>query len=168
MKNDNTYMKKALQLAQQAFDVGEIPIGAVVVSPYGDELGHGFNISERSKCQIDHAEMVAVRSACQKIDDWRLDGCTIYVTLEPCLMCFGALALSRIERIVYGAQSPLFGYHLDNDSRAGLYTRQIKNITPGVLAEESAALLKSFFALKREKKREFHTSNKTEVIRKKS
>ncbi len=151
---DVVFMQQALVCAHQALDCGEIPIGAVVVTEHGDIIGSGFNKTEQEHFQGAHAEMRALQAASRFRGDWRLDGCTIYVTLEPCLMCFGAIALSRVERIVYGSVSPLFGYHLDNGAQSGLYTRQIKNITKDVLADESAALLKLFFSQKREKKRE--------------
>ena len=147
-KLDIQYMQQALALAQKAYDLGEVPIGALVVSPTGEILGQGYNQAETKKCQDQHAEINAIRAACANRGDWRLEGCTIYVTLEPCFMCFGCIDLSRIERLVYGAESPLFGYH---QAREGLLdiAKHVKNITSGICKEESEALLKRFFKEKR-------------------
>ena len=147
-KRDIQYMQQALARAQQAYALGEVPIGAVVVSPTGDILGEGFNQTETKKCQDEHAEMNAIRAACQKTGDWRLDGCTIYVTLEPCFMCFGCIDLSRIERLVYAADSPLFGYHHARESLLEI-AKHVKNVTTGVGKEEAELLLKQFFKEKR-------------------
>ena len=147
---DISYMRRALMLARRAAALGEIPVGAVVISPRGAIIGTGYNLVERYQCQRHHAEMRALEKACKKSGSWRLDGCTLYVTLEPCMMCVSLGALSRLERIVYGADSPLFGYRLDKEGVLALYTKQIKNITAHVLAEESATLLKSFFMKQRE------------------
>jgi tRNA(adenine34) deaminase len=149
MKKDTVYMQQALVLANTAADQGEIPVGALIVSPYGEVLGTGMNYVERYHCQRHHAEVRAIEQACKKLSSWHLDGCTLYVTLEPCMMCISLCALSRIERVVYGAESPIFGYHLDKEGVLSLYKRQIKNITSGVLGEEAAAMLKDFFKHKR-------------------
>ena len=143
--HDDAYMREALDFARQAGGRGEVPIGALVVNPQGVVIGRGGNEVEKNKCQIDHAEACAIRSATQALGDWRLERCTLYVTLEPCMMCISLAALSRIERVVYGAQSPLFGYSLDKEGVLALYTKQIKNITSGVLAQEAMELLQSFF-----------------------
>lgn len=142
-------MQQALEQAKMATDSGEIPVGAIVVSPYGEVLGSGRNLVETYHCQIHHAEVCAIDEACKKLQTWHLDGCTLYVTLEPCMMCISLIALSRIERVVYGAESPFFGYHLDKEGVLSLYTKQIKNITSGVLGNEATALLKDFFKHKR-------------------
>lgn len=146
LKSDEFYMKKALLLAKQAKKNNEIPVGAIIISQYGDIIGSGYNRVERYQCQGEHAEMRAIKKACKKLKNWRLDRCTLYVTLEPCMMCISLCALSRIERIVYGAESPIFGHHLDKEGILALYTKQIKNITSKVLAEEAALLLKNFFS----------------------
>lgn len=141
----------ALKQAKIAAKQNEIPVGALVVTPYGDIIGKGYNRVEKQGCQVAHAELRAISQATKKIKDWRLTDCTLYVTLEPCMMCISAIALSRISRVVYGASSPLFGYHLDKEGVLALYTRQIKNITSGVEAEASAQLLKDFFKKKRDR-----------------
>lgn len=152
---DIFYMRKALQLARRAYTRGEIPIGALVVSPEGIILGSGYNLTECKHSQSSHAEVRAVEHAGEKLGDWRLEGCTLYVTLQPCLMCVGLICLSRIERVVYGAESPLFGYHLDKDSLPRLYQKHIKGITRGILEEESKRLLEQFFKQQRKKSGQF-------------
>lgn len=148
-EDDIFFMSYALQLARRAASRNEVPIGAVIVSPTGKIIAGGYNLVEKYHCQSHHAEVRAIERATKKMNTWRLEGCTLYVTLEPCMMCISLAALSRIERIVYGAQSPLFGYHLDKEGVLTLYTKQIKNITEGVLAEEARGLLKNFFVKKR-------------------
>lgn len=142
---DNENMRKALGLAEIALEVNEVPVGAVVVSAMGEVLGVGYNRVEELRCQTEHAEARAIREATHMVQDWRLNHCTIYVTLEPCMMCMSLIALSRIERVVFAAESPLFGYHLDREGVLELYTSQIKNITKGVMEHEAAELLKLFF-----------------------
>ncbi len=151
LEADEFFMRRALKLALRAKSEGEVPIGALVVSDNGLLVGQGYNKVESIGCQSEHAEVRAIRSACKKKADWRLTSYTLYVTLEPCMMCISLAALSRIERIVYGADSPLFGYRLDKEGVLALYTKHIKNITSHVLALESAALLKQFFKQKRKK-----------------
>lgn len=150
--DDLYYMNLALKQARKAARQDEIPVGAVIISPYGELVGTGYNQVEKKQCQREHAEVRAISQATKKQKDWRLDGCTLYVTLEPCMMCISLIALSRISRVVYGAPSPVFGYNLDKEGVLALYTRQIKNITSGVAAEESAALLRDFFKKKRERR----------------
>ncbi len=152
---DKYYMKRALSYAQKAYDRGEIPIGALVVSPQGMVLASAYNKAEESHSQSRHAEIRAIERAGKKLEDWRLEGCTLYVTLEPCLMCMGLICLSRIKRLVYGAQSPLFGYHIDKETMPRLYTKHIKGITGGVLEEESKRLLEQFFKNTRKKGEQF-------------
>jgi len=152
---DVFYMQKALQCAQKAYDAGEVPIGAVVVDSFGQIIGSGYNQTESYKCQGQHAELCAIRQACAQRNDWRLDGCTIYVTLEPCVMCVGCIVLSRIERLVYAAESPLFGFVTSHKSKIHheniyeLYAKTIKNITVGICSEEAQLLLKNFFQERR-------------------
>lgn len=152
---DIYFMKNALAHAKKAFKRGEIPIGAVVVSSQGVVVGSGYNLTEHACSQSRHAEVRAVERAGKKLGDWRLDGCTLYVTLQPCLMCMSLVSLSRITRLVYGAQSPLFGYHLDKESLPCLYKKHIKGITSGVLETESKELLEQFFKIKRKKGEQF-------------
>ncbi len=148
-------MEKALALARKAYKADEIPIGALVVGPDDHILGRGYNRTEKSHSQSRHAEVVAIENAGKKLKDWRLEGCTVYVTLQPCLMCMSLISLSRIERVVYGAESPLFGYHLDKEVLPCLYRKHIRGITAGVLAKESRSLVERFFTYKRKKGEQF-------------
>jgi len=142
---DTSYMHEALSLARQAAKYSEMPVGAIITNPKGIIVGSGFNKVEAFNCQIFHAETIAIQNACVQQKDWRLNGHTLYVTLEPCMMCISLCALSRIERIVFGASSPRFGYQLDKEGILNLYTKQIKNITSGVCSNECARLLQKFF-----------------------
>lgn len=150
MKNDNLYMLQAIELAKQAAELSEVPIGALIVDPAGLVIGRGFNLVEQKRCQDQHAELCAVRQACAARSDWRLEGCTIYVTLEPCLMCIGCIALSRIERLVYGADSPQFGYRGRREDICALYGGAICNVTSGVCKDEIEELMRGFFRQRRQ------------------
>ncbi len=142
-------MHEALKQAQKAYECDEVPIGAVVVSSEGIIVSRGYNRTEVDCSQSRHAELCALEKAGKKRGDWRLDGCALYVTLEPCIMCMGLIALSRIERLVFGAQSPIFGYHLDKEILPKLYKKHIKGIASGILEKESKELLEKFFKKKR-------------------
>ena len=137
-------MQKALKQALVAFKKNEVPVGALVVDTKGVVLARGYNRIETDKCQSAHAESIAIKRACKKIGDWRLDHFSIYVTLQPCLMCFGLIRLSRIKTLVYGASSPLFGFELDNKAPFSIYSKGLV-IRRGVLEEPSVELLKAFF-----------------------
>lgn len=150
-ERDLLFMSQALELAREALQRGEVPVGAVVVDPYGTVIGSGGNRVEELQSQTEHAEACALRNAGQCQQNWRLEGCTLYVTLEPCMMCVSLAALSRIERIVYGASSPRYGFSLDREGVLRLYTRQIKSIEAGVGMPEAAALLEDSFNLIRER-----------------
>lgn len=137
---------EALAEARRAADIGEVPIGCVVV--LGNEVvGRGYNRRETDRDPLAHAEVLAIRQAAARVGGWRLTGCTLYVTLEPCAMCAGALVNSRIDRLVYGAADPKAGYcgtlgNLVQDPRLN----HRLEVTAGVLEAESAALLRGFFA----------------------
>ena len=137
------FMGKALMQASVALAHNEVPIGAVVVAKDGTIIGRGYNRMETAKCQLAHAEARAIAQACKKNGDWRLNGCTLYVTLEPCLMCIGLIQLSRVDAIVYGAPSPLFGSVL-NFLALPTYAKQLR-IECGIREQECVALLQSFF-----------------------
>ena len=143
------FMTCALRLAKKAYRLAEVPVGAIVVCPEGKIIGRGYNCIEAKKTQLAHAELRALAQAAKKIGNWRLDGCTIYVTLEPCNMCFYAIALSRCSTIVFGASSPLFGFHLDSECHAHIYRKHIEKIIAGVCKNECSILLKSFFKKQR-------------------
>jgi len=147
---DEKMMRKALKLAQRSELSGEVPIGAIITDENGDILAQSANHRE-SKCTIlGHAELVALHRANQKRKSWRLNGCTLYVTLEPCLMCAAALVQSRIDRVVYATPDPKGGglgslEDFSNDQRLN----HRFEVTCGVLSEEASTLLKNFFKKKR-------------------
>lgn len=103
MTADEEYMTRALELARRAYDLGEIPVGAIVIAPDGSVIGEGWNLRERLQSPTAHAEILAIEQAAKALGSWRLSGCTLYVTLEPCPMCAGAIMNSRLKRVVYGA-----------------------------------------------------------------
>lgn len=146
---DEQCMQSALECARQSAATGEVPVGAIVVSPSGEIIGRGRNRVEEMRSQLYHAELEAIREATKKVGDWRLDGCTLYVTLEPCVMCIGTIALSRIERLVYAASSPVYGYVGRHDDICRLYDGVVKNVVSGVCAEQAESLLENFFSRQR-------------------
>ena len=142
-------MKLALREAERAYEEKEVPVGAVVVRD-GIVLGKGHNMVEQLKDPTAHAEMIAITAACSAAGDKRLDGCTLYVTLEPCPMCAGAIVWSRLTRLVFGAFDEKAGscstlYNIPRDRRLN----HLVEVVSGILAEDSAALLRSFFAERR-------------------
>jgi tRNA(adenine34) deaminase len=145
----------ALREAKKAAERGEVPIGAIVVKD-NTVLGRGFNLREIRQDPVAHAEIIAIRKAARKIASWRLTNATLYVTLEPCLMCMGAMLLARIERVVFGCHDPKGGaagslYDLSDDSRLN---HRIK-VTSGIREAECSAILSSFFdSLRKQKKKE--------------
>ncbi len=147
--NDEIFMQKALEQAEQAFNRNEVPIGAVVVNAQNVVVGVGYNLVETLHSQLEHAELRALKLATNKSGDWRLDRCTLYVTLEPCSMCLAAIKLSRIERVVFGADSPLFGYRTEQDRFIGAPIGNGLIIVSGVKKEQCAALLTKFFQERR-------------------
>jgi tRNA(adenine34) deaminase len=146
MTEDGAWMEAALSEARDAAAIGEVPIGAVVVRE-GEVLGRGFNRRETDGDPLAHAEILAIRAAARAMGGWRLSGCTLYVTLEPCAMCAGAIVASRIERLVYGPADPKAGFcgSLGNLVQDPRLNHRLE-VTAGVLADESAALLRGFFA----------------------
>lgn len=148
---DALFMQEALSLAQQSFEQDEVPIGALVVTANGCIVGRGYNQVEQCYSQAAHAEFIAIQQATIARKDWRLDGCWLYVTLEPCAMCMALIKLSRIEGVVFAAASPLFGYRLDNEERLSVYNRDLLMIVEGIGAHEAELLLKTFFQNKRKK-----------------
>ncbi|MCF8151721.1 MAG: tRNA adenosine(34) deaminase TadA [Burkholderiaceae bacterium] len=147
--DDNGYMALALDLAREAGAAGEVPVGALVVSD-GEIVGRGFNQPIGRHDPTAHAEIMALRDASSRLGNYRLPGCTLYVTLEPCAMCAGAIMHARIERVVFGARDPKTGaagsvIDLFAESRLNHHTV----IADGVLAEECGQLLSSFFAARR-------------------
>lgn len=152
---DQFFCSQAIKQAQLALKHNEVPVGAVLVDPDGTIIGRGYNQTEKRNAQNFHAEMIAISKAGRKLGDWRMNGCWLYVTLEPCAMCMNLIRLSRCAGLVYGASSPLFGYQVvDKDSRFSVYKENVVDIVVGICADESATLLKSFFRSRRIKKKE--------------
>ena len=143
------YMAEALALAEEAAAAGEVPGGCVIAGPDGQIIGRGRNRREASGDATAHAEIEAIRNACAALDDWRLEGCTLFVTLEPCPMCAGAIINARIPTVVFGARDSLTG---SCGSVIDLFCERYGHhpaVFPGVRREASAALLTDFFREKR-------------------
>jgi len=144
MEQENVYMKKALAEATKAFDKGEAPVGAVIVKE-GKIIARAHNIREIKKDPIAHAELLVIRKASKKLDAWRLTDCDLYVTLEPCPMCAGAIIQSRIRRLYYGADDPKAGA---SGSVVNLFENDFNHkveIYRGIMQEECSRVLKEFF-----------------------
>lgn len=145
VKDDRYFMKQALKEAKKAISRGEVPVGCVIVKD-NEIIARSYNKRDQKKDVLGHAEIGAIQKANKKMNAWILEDCTIYVTLEPCLMCAGAILQSRIKRLVYAAKEPKFGAVesvarvLDNDA----WNHKIE-VTGRILEEESSKLLKSFF-----------------------
>ena len=147
-------MRVALDEARRALEHDDVPIGCVIVSGDGVELARAHNAREDEQDPTAHAELVALREAADELGSWRLDGATVYVTLEPCSMCAGAMVLARVARLVYGAVDPKAGaagslFNIVQDERLNHRVA----VERGLLADESSALLKTFFAGKRDRAR---------------
>ncbi|MDZ4675998.1 MAG: nucleoside deaminase [Oligoflexia bacterium] len=159
-KTDQDFMLRALELAQEAASIDEVPIGALVVLDHDPVTGtllqtpeivaEAYNIRESGKNPVGHGELLALQAAALKLGRWRLTGCTLYVTLEPCVMCAGAIVLSRVSRVVYGTRDPKAGAV---DSLYGILKDERLNHRPkvlsGVCEAECSRVLKEFFAKKR-------------------
>ena len=153
MPDDSYGMRLALAEAERAYALGEVPIGAVILNDAGELIASGYNLRETEHDATAHAELIAIRCACQKLGRWRLTGLTLYVTIEPCPMCAGAIVMSRISRVVYGS----------TDAKAGA-CESLFNITgcpalkhqpemlAGVLADECSEIIKRFFRERRKNK----------------
>jgi len=150
MNDQEYYMSIALQLAQEAGADGEAPVGCVVVDENGAVIGRGRNRREKNKSALAHAELEAIEDACNTLGDWRLNGCSLYVTLEPCPMCAGAVLMSRLDKLFYGAKDELTG---SCGSVINLFMEQYGQSTQvvgGIMAEECGELLTDFFKMLRE------------------
>ncbi len=152
-ESDVKYMRKALILAKEAYSEDEVPIGAIIVNnKNGQIISEGFNQVEKLNDATAHAEIIAITSAENHLENWRLSDCTLYVTIEPCMMCSGAIALSRLSRIVYGAKDSRMGflesrYNIKDDYH--LY-KDIE-IIGGILEDECSMIIKKFFKKIRER-----------------
>ena len=154
MSEDEAFMQQALALAREAAALGEVPVGAVAVHG-GNVIGTGFNRREIDRNPLAHAELLALDAAAKALGVWRLTGVTLYVTLEPCAMCAGALVQGRVTRLVFGTMDPKAGavgslYNLAEEPR---HNHRLQ-VTSGILADESRQLLKGFFERLRDKKRD--------------
>lgn len=151
---DEIYMREAIREAKKAESIEEVPIGAIIVLN-GEIIARAHNLRETTQMPTAHAEILAIEQACRKVNSWRLEGATMYITLEPCPMCSGASIMSRIERVVYGAKDPKGGcagtfMNLLEDQR---FNHQCE-VVSGVLEKECGQLLKDFFKNLREKRKE--------------
>lgn len=144
-KTDEKYMGQALKLAKKAAEIGEVPIGCVIVHD-GKVIARGYNRRNTDKSTLAHAEVAAIRKASRKLSDWRLEDCTMYVTLEPCQMCAGAIVQARIPRVVIGAMNPKAGCagSIVNLLEMKEFNHRV-NVTRGILEEECSQILKKFF-----------------------
>lgn len=153
LTEDQRYMKEAIRQAKRAYELEETPIGCVIVYD-GKIIGRGYNRRNTDKNPLAHAEITAIRKASRKIGDWRLEDCTLYVTLEPCQMCAGAIVQSRIPRVVVGCMNPKAGCvgSILNLLNMDAFNHQAQ-VETGVLEEECSGLMKQFFRELREKKK---------------
>ena len=153
-QEDAFYMRAALAEAAQAYALGEVPIGAVLVDEAGEIVARGHNLRERDHDATAHAEMIAIRAACARLGRWRLSGLTLYVTIEPCPMCAGAIVMSRVDRVVYGGTDYKAGaceslFNIPGHPAINHHPE----VTAGVLAEECADIMKRFFRERRARKK---------------
>ncbi|RIN16030.1 tRNA adenosine(34) deaminase TadA [Mammaliicoccus vitulinus] len=153
------YMKLAIQEAKKAWEMDEVPIGAIVVYK-GEVIGKGHNLRENDQSPIAHAEMIAIQEAAKYLNSWRLEETTLYVTLEPCVMCSGAIVMSRIPHVVYGATDPKGGcsgslMNLIEDTRFN----HRATVERGILEQECGDMLRNFFREKRNLKKQIKQNN---------
>lgn len=154
LTEEERYMKEAIRQAHKAWKLGEVPIGCVIVRE-GKIIARGYNRRNTDKNTLAHAELQAIRKASRAAGDWRLEDCTIYVTLEPCQMCAGAIVQARIPRLVIGSRNPKAGCagSVLNLLQVPAFNHQVE-IIEGVLEEECSSMLTNFFRELREKKKE--------------
>ena len=151
--DDEKYMRLAIEEALKARGMGEVPVGVVIVGENGEIISKAHNLCETTQDPTAHAEILAIRGAAEKLGNWRLMGTTLYVTLEPCVMCIGAIVLARVKRVVFGALDPKAGavksiYSIGVDKKLN----HSVEIEEGILKDECAALLRDFFKSIREEK----------------
>ncbi len=159
MTKDEKYMKQALLQAKKAFEAGDVPIGCIIVKD-DKVIARGYNKRNKKNLALAHAEISAIKKASKVVGDWRLEDCTLYVTLEPCQMCAGAIVQARIPRVVIGAMNPKAGCagSIINLLDMPQFNHQVK-VEKGILEEEASKMLKNFFASLRIKKNK--SGNKT-------
>lgn len=146
---DYYFIKTALQQARYAYQQDEVPIGAIIVDRNGIIIAQAHNSVEHDNNQLAHAECKAIIKATQKIGDWRLEGCWLYVTVKPCMMCMGAVLLSRLRGVVFATHSPLFGFELDKLVLSPVYNVNSLVVIQKVDINEAQILIKDFFKTKR-------------------
>lgn len=145
---DIVFMREAMSLAAMAEEIDEVPVGALIVRD-GKVIAKAYNTREHSKCATHHAEILAIEQACRTLGGWRLPGCTLYVTMEPCAMCAGAIINARIPRVVFGAPDLRFGAFGSLINLAGVPLNHKPEIVGGVLKDENVEILRSYFKKKR-------------------
>jgi tRNA(adenine34) deaminase len=153
MTQDEKYMKEAIKQAKKAYAIGDVPIGCVIV--YEDKIiARGYNKRNKNKTTLAHAELLAMAKASKKIGDWRLEGCTMYITLEPCQMCAGAIVQARVSKVVVGSMNPKAGCagSVLNLLQMKEFNHQVE-LETGVLEEECSTMLSDFFRALRKKKK---------------
>ena len=144
-------MKEALKEASKAYSIDEVPVGCVIVKD-GKIIARGHNQRMKKGLSLAHAEIITIEKACKKLGDWRLEDCTMYITLEPCIMCSGAIIQSRIPKVIYGALDYRFGTHKSIINIFDVKFNHLVDIKGGVLEEECSSIIKQFFKEMREKK----------------
>ena len=147
-EEDIAFMREAMKLAAMAEEIDEVPVGALVVRN-GEIIATAYNTREHSKCATHHAEILAIEAACRALGGWRLPGCTLYVTMEPCAMCAGAIINARIPRVVYGAPDLRFGAFGSLINLAEVPLNHKPELLGGVLKDENIEMLRSYFKKKR-------------------
>lgn len=148
MNTDEFYMREAIRLAREAEKMDEVPVGAVIVRD-GEIIAEAHNLRETSKCATHHAELLAIEAACRKLGGWRLIGATLYVTMEPCAMCAGAIVNARIPRVVYGTRDIRFGAFGSALDLSKIPLNHTPEVIGGVLEDETRTLLTEYFKKKR-------------------
>lgn len=151
--DDEYYIREAMRLAKCAEDIDEVPVGAVAVRD-GKIIASAFNTRESSRCATHHAEILAIEEACRALGGWRLPGVTLYVTMEPCAMCAGAIINARIPRVVFGTRDIRFGAFGSKLDLAAIGLNHTPEIKGGVLEDENRDMLSAYFRRKREIKKE--------------
>ena len=155
MDPDHKYMKEALRQAKKAYALEEVPIGCVIVYD-GKIIARGYNRRNTDKNTLAHAELLAIKKGTKKLGDWRLEGCTMYITLEPCQMCAGAIVQARVSRVVVGSMNPKAGCagSILNLLQMPQFNHQVE-LTTGVLGEECSKMLSDFFRELRDNKKQY-------------
>lgn len=150
---DELYIREAMSLARQAEEIDEVPVGAVAVRN-GEIIATAYNTRESTKCATHHAEIIAIERACAALGGWRLPGVTLYVTMEPCAMCAGAIINARIPRVVYGTRDIRFGAFGSKIDLSQIGLNHTPQIVGGILEEENRDMLSAYFRRKRKEKKE--------------